>query len=116
MDTRRTGALLAKHDIANPGMVVTNEHTERKAVDRVIDELSAGRRVALVSDAGMPTISDPGAAPTSFAIRSPVFCGEWNQPASFQPRMSISPHSSAIMRLMRSGTAFGKGPRELPSR
>ena len=60
-DTRRTGSLLARHGIANPGMVVTNEHTERRAVERILEALAAGEAVALVSDAGMPAISDPGA-------------------------------------------------------
>ncbi|MEM7094780.1 MAG: 16S rRNA (cytidine(1402)-2'-O)-methyltransferase [Actinomycetota bacterium] len=60
-DTRRTGSLLAKHDIANPGMVVANEHTEGRAIERVLEVLAAGGAVALATDAGMPTISDPGA-------------------------------------------------------
>lgn len=60
-DTRRTGSLLAKHGIDNPGMVVMNEHTERAAIDRVIATLASGRSVAVVTDAGMPAISDPGA-------------------------------------------------------
>ena len=66
-DTRRTGALLAKHDIANPGMVVMNEHTERQATERVLDALAAGERVAIVTDAGMPAISDPGAVAVAAA-------------------------------------------------
>lgn len=60
-DTRRTGLLLARHDIVNPGMVVMNEHSERQAADRVLETLAGGGSVALVSDAGMPVISDPGA-------------------------------------------------------
>lgn len=60
-DTRRTGLLLSKHDIANPGMIVTNEHSERQAAEQVVERLAAGDDVAVVSDAGMPTISDPGA-------------------------------------------------------
>lgn len=60
-DTRRTGSLLSKHGIKNPGMVVVNEHTEGRALDRILDALAQGDSVALVTDAGMPTISDPGA-------------------------------------------------------
>ncbi len=60
-DTRRTGSLLAKMGIDNPGMVVVNEHTETRAVEAVIAALMVGKSVALVSDAGMPAISDPGA-------------------------------------------------------
>lgn len=60
-DTRRTGGLLSRHGIANPGMVVMNEHTERSAAEKVVGALVQGKSVAIVSDAGMPTISDPGA-------------------------------------------------------
>lgn len=66
-DTRRTGSLLAKHNIANPGFVVMNEHTEQKARDRVVDALLGGESVAIVTDAGMPTISDPGAVAVAAA-------------------------------------------------
>ncbi len=61
-DTRRTGLLLSNCGIANPGMVVANEHTEHDRIGRVLEVLAAGGSVAIASDAGMPTISDPGAA------------------------------------------------------
>lgn len=60
-DTRRTGSLLSRHGIENPGMAVMNKHTERDAADRVTAALQVGSKVAIVTDAGMPTISDPGA-------------------------------------------------------
>lgn len=68
-DTRRTGSLLSKHGIANPGMVVMNEHTERDAVAKVLAALASGS-VAVVTDAGMPTISDPGAALVAAVVES----------------------------------------------
>jgi 16S rRNA (cytidine1402-2'-O)-methyltransferase len=40
--------------------VVVNEHTEAESVPKVVGWLAAGQRVVLVSDAGMPGISDPG--------------------------------------------------------
>lgn len=67
-DTRRTGLLLSKHGIANPGMVVMNEHTEQKAAKRIVDTLAAGDHVAIVTDAGMPVISDPGAVAVAAAV------------------------------------------------
>jgi len=60
-DTRRTGLLLSKHGIKNPGMFVMNEHTEQRAAERVVETLRGGESVAVVTDAGMPVISDPGA-------------------------------------------------------
>lgn len=41
-------------------MVVLNDHTERSTVDQVVDAVATGDRVVVVSDAGMPAISDPG--------------------------------------------------------
>lgn len=59
-DTRRTGRLLGHLGIAGPRLVVVNEHTERNVAAQLIGQLRAGRSVALVSDAGMPGVSDPG--------------------------------------------------------
>ena len=59
-DTRRTGRLLAHIGVRAPELLVVNDHTEIHQVDRVLDHLAAGRTVAVVSDAGMPGISDPG--------------------------------------------------------
>lgn len=69
-DTRRTGGLLSKHNIANPGLIVMNEHTERDAASRLVDKLSEGNDVAIVSDAGMPVISDPGALAVAIAVEA----------------------------------------------
>jgi 16S rRNA (cytidine1402-2'-O)-methyltransferase len=60
-DTRRTGRLLQHLAVRAPSMCVVNQYTEAAAVDRVIAVLAAGGDVALVSDAGMPAVSDPGA-------------------------------------------------------
>ncbi len=69
-DTRRTGLLLSKHGIVNPGMVVMNEHSEQRAAERVVEALQDGQSVAVVSDAGMPVISDPGAVAVAAAVAS----------------------------------------------
>ena len=58
-DTRRTATLLRAHGITTPTTSYF-EHNERSKGARVIAELSRGRDVALVTDAGTPAISDPG--------------------------------------------------------
>jgi len=58
-DTRRTGRLLAHHGIQARQMSF-HEHNERRQLPRLLDALAAGRRVALVSDAGTPGVNDPG--------------------------------------------------------
>lgn len=59
-DTRRTGKLLAYAEITGARLRRVDDHTETAAVGEVVERLDAGERVALVSDAGMPGISDPG--------------------------------------------------------
>src|SRR5262245_4953252 len=58
-DTRRTARLLQAHGIT-ARTTSYFEHNERWKGDRLLDELRAGRSVALVSDAGTPAVSDPG--------------------------------------------------------
>lgn len=59
-DTRNTAQLLARYGISKPSIAV-HEHNERSAAERVIGHLRNGERIACVSDAGTPGISDPGA-------------------------------------------------------
>ena len=59
-DTRRTGRLLQRAGVHAPRLRRVDEHSEREAVSEVCELLSSGARVALVTDAGMPTVSDPG--------------------------------------------------------
>ncbi len=58
-DTRRTSHLLARYAIATPATSL-HEHNERRKAAALIARLVHGESVALVSDAGTPTISDPG--------------------------------------------------------
>jgi 16S rRNA (cytidine1402-2'-O)-methyltransferase len=58
-DTRRTGQILASHQIATP-TISYFEHNEERRVPEIIERLSAGAQIALVTDAGTPCISDPG--------------------------------------------------------
>jgi 16S rRNA (cytidine1402-2'-O)-methyltransferase len=60
-DTRVSGTLLAHLGIAKP-LIALHEHNEREAAAQVIARLARGERVAHVSDAGTPAVSDPGAA------------------------------------------------------
>lgn len=59
-DTRRTGRLLQLAGIAKRPLMVANEHTEHERSADIVDRIAAGDTVALVSDAGMPGVSDPG--------------------------------------------------------
>jgi 16S rRNA (cytidine1402-2'-O)-methyltransferase len=58
-DTRHTRGLLARHGI-DARLVSYHEHNEAARVAEMLPRLAAGERVALVSDAGLPGVSDPG--------------------------------------------------------
>ena len=60
-DTRTASVLLDHHGI-RARLLALHEHNERKAAETVLAALREGRDVALVSDAGTPAVSDPGAA------------------------------------------------------
>jgi 16S rRNA (cytidine1402-2'-O)-methyltransferase len=59
-DTRHTKGLLARHGV-DARLLSYHEHNEAARTAEVLPRLEAGERVALVSDAGLPGVSDPGA-------------------------------------------------------
>jgi len=58
-DTRTTGNLLRHFGISKP-MLAHHKFNEHQSLKSIIDKFSAGQTIALVSDAGTPSISDPG--------------------------------------------------------
>jgi 16S rRNA (cytidine1402-2'-O)-methyltransferase len=58
-DTRKTGLLLKRLDIKRP-QIAFHEHNERQAGERIVELLKQGKSVAVVTNAGMPGVSDPG--------------------------------------------------------
>jgi 16S rRNA (cytidine1402-2'-O)-methyltransferase len=61
-DTRHSGPLLRLIGIDAKPLLAVHEHNEREAAAVVLERLARGERVAYVSDAGTPAVSDPGAA------------------------------------------------------
>jgi 16S rRNA (cytidine1402-2'-O)-methyltransferase len=59
-DTRNTGLLLSRLGLSTP-LFSAHQHNERESAEKIIARLLKGERIALVSDAGTPAISDPGA-------------------------------------------------------
>jgi 16S rRNA (cytidine1402-2'-O)-methyltransferase len=59
-DTRNTGHLLSRFGLSKP-LLAAHQHNEREVADKLVARLRAGERIALVSDAGTPGVSDPGA-------------------------------------------------------
>ncbi len=58
-DTRHSKRLLNHYEINKP-LISVHEHNEEKRIPELLAELKAGKKIALVSDAGMPAVSDPG--------------------------------------------------------
>lgn len=70
-DTRHTRHLLERYEIDAP-LVAYHEHNEAKATPRLVERLLNGESLALVSDAGTPLLSDPGARLVRAAIDAGV--------------------------------------------
>jgi 16S rRNA (cytidine1402-2'-O)-methyltransferase len=85
-DTRRTAKLLARYELEVP-MVAVHKFSERERMDALLAILAGGGDVALVSDGGTPTVSDPGALLVAAAME-----------AGF--RVSPVPGPSAVIALL----------------
>ena len=94
-DTRHTGLLLARHSIKKP-LVSYHEFNEARRTAELLKELQQGRNIALVSDAGMPTVSDPGQR----LIRAAIDAGI---------AVEVIPGVSAITMTL-TGSGLGGGP------
>jgi len=94
-DTRQTQKLLNHFEIATP-TVSCHQHNEHQRATELIDSLKAGGRIAIVSDAGMPGISDPGSWLTAEAIASGV------------PVIPIPGANAALSALVASGLPTGE--------
>jgi 16S rRNA (cytidine1402-2'-O)-methyltransferase len=94
-DTRHTRGLLDRHEIAAV-LLSYHEHNEAARVEELLPRLQAGERIALVTDAGMPLVSDPGARLVRAALDAHV-------------PVTVLPGASAVeTALVASG--FGGGP------
>ena len=94
-DTRHTRGLLERHGI-KARLLSYHEHNEAARVAELLPRLEAGERIALVSDAGMPAISDPGARLVQAALDAGV-------------DVTVLPGASAVeTALVASGLAGGR--------
>ena len=95
-DTRRTATLL-RHVGSDAPMVPTHEHNEASRSGDLVRRMQDGAAVVLVSDAGMPAVSDPGARVVAAAIDADI------------PVMVIPGAGAVEMALVASGLANGTG-------
>lgn len=71
-DTRRTGRLLAAAGVSPPRLVRLDDHTEQDRSAELVDLVRGGSTVAVVTDAGLPGLSDPGAVVVAAAVEAGI--------------------------------------------
>lgn len=88
-DTRTSGKLLKHYDIATP-LRSFHAHNEHAVVERVTAELAAGTTMALISDAGTPSISDPGFLLVRACVQQGIRVECLPGPTAFVPALAAS--------------------------
>jgi 16S rRNA (cytidine1402-2'-O)-methyltransferase len=88
-DTRTTRTLLARYAI-EARSVALHEHNERAATGKLIALLLEGKNIALVSDAGTPALSDPGALLVEQAHRAGIRVSPLPGPSAAAAALSVS--------------------------
>ena len=94
-DTRRTGLLLRHFGLSVP-LVSLHEHNEGQRAEQLVGRLQRGESVALVSDAGTPAVSDPGAKLVAAAVAAGI-------------RVEPVPGASAVMAALSASGIEGVG-------
>ncbi len=90
-DTRRLVALARRLGVWVPGELVSlHEHNERERAPRLVEEARAGRRVLVVSDAGMPSVSDPGYRLVDAAVEAGVAVSVLPGPSAVLTALAVS--------------------------
>jgi 16S rRNA (cytidine1402-2'-O)-methyltransferase len=86
-DTRVSGKLLAAYDIKGKTLISYNDHSDVRARDRLIADAAGGKVVVLISDAGMPLVSDPGYKLVCAAAEAGVYVS--SMPGANAPLMAM---------------------------
>lgn len=80
-DTRNSGLLFSKFNIKKP-LISCHEHNEEEASDKIVSLLKEGKKIAYCSDAGYPTVSDPGARLVKRCIKEEIKVAVINGPSA----------------------------------
>ena len=91
-DTRHTASLLKAYGLHKP-LLAVHQHNEAEAAQAVIARLREGQRVAYVSDAGTPGVSDPGARLVDAAVAAGLRCVPIPGPSSLTSLLSVTGHA-----------------------
>jgi 16S rRNA (cytidine1402-2'-O)-methyltransferase len=97
-DTRVAARLLRHLGIDDKPLLAAHAHNEREAALRVIERLGAGERIAYVSDAGTPGVSDPGAALVAAVQSAGYRCLPIPGPSSLLAALSVAGDATAAQQ------------------
>ena len=95
-DTRRSGKLLSNFDIKNQ-LIPYHKFNEEKISDKIIDSIKKNKIVSLISDAGTPTISDPGMILVKKCIQENLFVFPVPGPSAVTSAVSASGFSDKYL-------------------
>ena len=95
-DTRRSGKLLSNFDIKNQ-LIPYHKFNEEKISDKIIDSIKKNKIVSLISDAGTPTISDPGMILVKKCIQENLFIFPVPGPSAVTSAVSASGFSDKYL-------------------
>lgn len=88
-DTRHTQGMLRHYGLDKP-LLAVHEHNEQEMAQRIVERLAAGERIAYVSDAGTPGVSDPGARLVAECQAAGFRCIPLPGPSSVTAALSVS--------------------------
>ncbi|HWW05635.1 16S rRNA (cytidine(1402)-2'-O)-methyltransferase [Collimonas sp.] len=88
-DTRNTAHLLNRYGLSKT-LLAAHEHNEREVAEKIVARLQAGERIALVSDAGTPAVSDPGARIVDAVLRAGLRALPLPGPSAAVTALSVS--------------------------
>lgn len=90
-DTRRLRALAQRLELQITAPIIAfHEHNEHERLERLLDEVRAGKVIAVVSDAGMPTISDPGFPLVAAAVAADLVVSTVPGPSAVLTGLALS--------------------------
>lgn len=88
-DTRQTAKLLARHQISTP-TVSYHEHSGARRTADLVERMRSGQDVAIVTDAGMPVLSDPGADLVAAAVAAGITVVPVPGPSALTAAVAVS--------------------------
>lgn len=95
-DTRRSRILLNKYNISKP-LISYYKHRERESAEKILSLLNDGKSVALITDAGMPCVSDPGSVLIEKAREAGIEISVIPGPTALSASVSLAGLSSGFV-------------------